>query len=441
MRENMSSHSAWFAVGFSFVTLGLVYGVWYSFSVFFVALLEEFGWSRSMGAGAFSVFIIVSGTIGPYIGNLVYSAGPRKIIILGSILLGAGLALCSTTQTAWHFYIFFSVVTALGLGTAGWVPNVVLVQQWFKEKKGLPMGIISSGIGIGILACVPLIQYLITRTGWRMAYRVMAVSIPLVVISMAIVFLKRPPRKVSSHTGIGSQPTFVKNSLMVNQEWASRSWTVREALTTRQFWLLALSSLLSSLVTQSVFAHQVAFFVDHGLEALFASYIVGIVGMVSLGSKILWGTVSDRIGREMTYTMGAACYLLGLTALILFDAFPSPVLTYFFPVFFGMGYASTAALPPLITADLFEGRAYGGIFGWLMMLVAMGGAFGAWFAGFLYDTLGSYVPVFFILMVGASFSCLSIWWAAPRKIRAVPGKRKEAQRIHGAPRAKAVVPP
>ena len=431
MRDDMSSRSAWFAVWFSFVTLGLVYGVWYSFSVFFVALLKEFGWSRSMGAGAFSVFIIVSGTIGPYVGNLVYSAGPRKVIILGSILLGAGLALCSTTQTAWHFYLFFSVVTALGLGTAGWVPNVVLVQQWFKEKKGLPMGIISSGIGIGILVCVPLIQYLITQTGWRMAYRVMSVSIPLVVISLAIVFLKRPPRKVSSHTEIGSQPTFVKSSLMVNEEWASRSWTVREALTTRQFWLLALSSLLGSLVNQSVFAHQVAFFVDHGLEALFASYIVGIVGMVSLGSKIFWGTVSDRIGREMTYSMGAACYLLGLTTLILFSAFPSPVLTYLFSIFFGMGYASTAALPPLITADLFEGRAYGGIFGWLMMLVAMGGAFGAWFAGFLYDTLGSYVPVFVILMVGASFSCLCIWWAAPRKIRAVPGKRKEDRRIHG----------
>lgn len=86
----MSPHFAWLVVGVSFVTLGLVYGVWYSFSVFFVALLEEFGWSRSMGAGAFSVFIIVSGTIGPYVGNMVYSAGPRKVIIFGSILLGGG---------------------------------------------------------------------------------------------------------------------------------------------------------------------------------------------------------------------------------------------------------------------------------------------------------------------------------------------------------------
>jgi len=430
MRDKLSPHSAWWVVGVSFVTLGLVYGVWYSFSIFFVALLEEFRWSRSVGAGAFSVFIIVSGTIGPYVGNMVYSAGPRKVIILGSILLGTGLALCSATQTWWHFYIFFSVVTALGVGTTGWVPNVVLVQQWFKEKKGLPMGIISSGIGIGILVCVPLIQTLITWTGWRVAYRVMAVSIPLVVISMAVVFLKRPPRRVSYHTEIGSRPTFVKDPLMINEEWASRSWTVREALSTKQFWFLALSSLSGSLVTQSVFAHQVAFFVDHGVEALFASYIVGIVGMVSLGGKIFWGTVSDKIGREVTCTMGATCYLLGLITLILFSVFSSPVLMYLFPIFFGMGYASTAALPPLITADLFEGRAYGGIFGWLMMLVAMGGAFGAWFAGFLYDRLGSYVPVFVILMGGALFSCLCIWWAAPRKIRAVPGKRKDDQRVH-----------
>lgn len=126
----------------------------------------------------------------------------------------------------------------------------------------------------------------------------------------------------------------------------------------------------------------------------------------------------------MTYTMGTICFLFALTTLTLFSIFSSPVMTYFFPIFFGMGYASTAALPPLITADFFEGRAYGGIFGWLMTFVGIGGAFGAWFAGFLYDHLGSYVFVFIIMIVGAFFSCLSIWWAAPRKIRMVPGKRK-----------------
>lgn len=422
MKDKISPHSGWLVVGFSFITLALVYGVWYSFSVFFVALLKEFGWSRSIGAGAFSVFIIVSGVIGPYVGNLIYSAGARKVIILGSLLLGAGLVLCSTTQASWQFYLFFSVITAVGLGTTGWVPNVTLVQQWFRGKKGLPMGIISSGIGIGILGFVPLIQYLITRAGWRMAYRIMAICIPLVVISMAVAFLRKPPQGLSSHSEIGSPPALEKDPLVIDEKWTSRSWTVGQALGTRQFWLLSLASFLGSLIIQSVFAHQVAFFVDHGLEALYASYLVGIVGMVSLGGKILWGTLSDKIGRELTFTMGTTCLSLALTTLFLYGVFSSPALTYFFPVFFGMGYASITALPPLITADFFEGRAYGGIFGWLIFFVGIGGAFGAWFSGFLYDHLGSYQHVFIILIIIALFSCLNIWWAAPRKIRKVAGK-------------------
>jgi MFS family permease len=173
---------------------------------------------------------------------------------------------------------------------------------------------------------------------------------------------------------------------------------------------------------QAIFTHQVAFFVDHHLEALFASYIVGIVGIVSLGSKILWGVMSDRIGREITYTIGITFSILGLVLLILLDFFPSTALTYFYSVSFGMGYAVTAALPPLIAADFFEGRSYGSIFGTLMIFVGAGGAFGAWFAGFVYDLMGSYVPVFIVMIFCALLACLNIWMAAPRKIRRVPGK-------------------
>ena len=84
----------------------------------------------------------------------------------------------------------------------------------------------------------------------------------------------------------------------------------------------------------------------------------------------------------------------------------------------------TATHPPLVTADIFGGQAFGTIFGSLMILNGIGGAFGAWFAGFIYDVAGSYLPVFVILIIFALFSSLSIWWAAPRKIRRVPGKAK-----------------
>ncbi len=90
-----------------------------------------------------------------------------------------------------------------------------------------------------------------------------------------------------------------------------------------------------------------------------------------------------------------------------------------------MGYAVTAALPPLITADFFEGKTYGGIFGFIMFFVSVGTAPGAWFAGFIYDQVGNYLPVFIILIAGLFVSNFSTWWAAPREIRIVPGKRKK----------------
>ena len=426
MEDKKGLNFGWFIVGFSFITLALVYSVWYSFSVFFVALLKEFGWSRSIGAGAFSLFIVLSSLIGPFVGSMVDRFGPKRVIIIGSLILGAGLALCSLIQTWWQFYIFFSAITAIGLGTTGWVPNITIIQRRFKEKRGLPIGIVSSGIGIGILVCIPSIQYLIIQVGWRMTYGIMAIFIPLVVISMAISFLKRPPKTTPFlHIDKGISPSVIKDPSVVNKEWASRSWTVRQAIATKPFKLLILSFFLGNFVIQSIFTHQVAFFVDRGLEALFASYIVGIVGVVSIGGKILWGVLSDKIGREITYTIGVTCSIFGIVFLIVFNIFPCSSLPYLYVLFFGLGYAVAAALPPLITADFFEGQAYGGIFGTLMIFVGLGGASGAWFAGFIYDQVGSYLPVFIILIAFIFFSCFLIWWAAPRRIRMVPGKRKK----------------
>ena len=248
MKEKSAIHFGWFIVGFSFITLALVYGIWYSFSVFFVALLKEFGWSRSIGAGAFSLFIIISAIIGPFVGNMVSSAKPRRVILGGAMILGVGLALCSLTQTWWQFYIFFSLITAVGLGATGWVPHTTIIQQWFKGKRGLATGIISAGIGIGILVCVPSAQYLIIRLGWRMAYQIMAIFIPLVVISLTILFLKKPPQTASHQIEVGISVKTIKDPLVVNEGWASQSWTVQKAIATRPFWLLTLSFFLGSFI-------------------------------------------------------------------------------------------------------------------------------------------------------------------------------------------------
>jgi MFS family permease len=424
MEDKGSFNYRWIIVGVSFITFALTTTIVHSFSIFFVALLKEFHWSRSITAGAFSLSSILYGVIGPLAGSTVDRIGPRTVFVLGSLLLGLGLALCSLMHSWWQFYIFFGVIASIGAGFTGWVPNATVILNWFKEKRGLAIGILSAGVGIGILVCIPSIQYLINEIGWRMAYRVMAFFIPLVVITMTVIFLKKPPRITSStQTEQETYHTMMRDPLIVDLKWASRSWTLRQAIFTKQFWTLSVSFFLSGLVNQSILSHHVAFFVDEGLEALFVSYIVGMIGLVSIGGKIIWGTLSDRIGREITYTLVIACCICGISLLITFPILSSPYIPYLYAVFFGMGYAGVVVLPPLITADFFGGRAYGSIFGTIFFLNSVGLAFGAWLGGFLHDRVGNYIPFFIIVIACALFACFTIWIAAPRKIRIAPGKK------------------
>jgi len=425
MEDENFFNSRWTIVGISFITLALAYGAaMYSFSVFFVALLKEFNWSRSIAAGGFSVFMILHGIIGPFAGGMVDRFGPRIVFLVGSLTLAVGLVMCSLIHSWWQFYIFFGVVVAAGVGFIGWVPNTTVVQQWFREKRGLPMGIISSGIGIGMFFCVPSIQSLIDRVGWRMTYRIMAFFIPLIIISMVLAFLKKPPQKSTfNHTKKEIINTPIKDPIVVDEGWASRSWTVRKAATTKQFWLLGGSFFLSSFTIQSMLTHQVAFFIDQGLKALLASWIAGMIGIVSIGGKIFWGILSDKIGREITYSIGIVCSVCGMISLIAYPTLPYSYIPYFYAICFGLGYAVVAALPPLISADFFEGQAYGSIFGTLFMISNVGGACGAWFTGFFYDQVRTYVPVFIILNLCTLCSAVNIWIAAPRRIRVVPGKK------------------
>jgi MFS family permease len=257
----------------------------------------------------------------------------------------------------------------------------------------------------------------------------MAFFIPLVTISAAIVFLKRPPPIGLTPAGIIPR-TVEKDPLIVNEEWTSRTWTVRGAATTKQFWYLCLLLFFANFAVQAILAHQVAFFVDQGLSALFASYIVGMIGIISIAAKILWGALSDRIGREATYTIGMTCSICGILFLILFANSPSPYIPYFYALSFGMGYAATASLPPLIIADFFSGKSFGTIFGTFWIPNGLGAACGVWFAGFLYDQVNSYVPVFILMIACTLFACFNIWKAAPRKIRLVPAKMGKPRSNH-----------
>ncbi|MGK2913018.1 MAG: MFS transporter [Porticoccaceae bacterium] len=409
MHESNSFHSGAIIVATLFCSLGILYGVWYSYSVFLVALVGHFGWSRSVTAGAMSVFILVHGSFGPIAGRLVERFGPRRLMLVGSLVMASGLALTSLVQQWWQLYITLGVISAIGLGACGWVPSVILAEKWFPTRVGTALGIVTAGIGVGIFGVVPLTNFLVETLDWRRAYQVLAVLVAVVIAPAALFILREPdvPPPAAAPTD-DDQPV----------PPPAHYWTVHSALRSRAFRFAVLAFFTGGSLSQMLLMHQFAFMVDHGVAKTAGSVIVGVIGVASIPGKILWGTLSDRIGRELTYSFGLGCIFIAVICLAAVEM--APIMPLVFALLLGIGYAANAPIIPAAARDLFAGPQFPSIFGTLSMFASLGGATGSWLGGALYDVTGDYDVM--LLVAGSLAICAPcmLWLAAPRRPQPPP---------------------
>lgn len=393
----------------TFVTLGLTYGFWYSYAVFLVAFLREFGWSRSVVAGAFSTLVMVHGLSGPGLGWLVERVGPRAVIAAGGAVLAVALLMAAHIDAVWHLYLTIGVLAALGISAAGWVPSVVLIRGWYPTSVGTAIGIASAGTGVGILAVVPFAQLLIEWLGWRSALRCLAVLVAVWVVPATLLCVRS--------AGAAAPAPAAPGRAVVS---ARPHWTLRTVLRSWRFWGTAAVFFAGSGATQMLLVHQVAFLVDHGISALVGAIVVGVVGVCSVAGKVVWGALSDRVGREPTYSLAFLCVALSVAVLALAGAFPRTALPYAYAVLIGVGYSVTAPLTPAIASDLFGGPRFARIFGTLHFANSAGGALGAWVAGRIFDATESYALALPMAAVMALFAPALLWVVAPRRPNPAP---------------------
>ncbi len=406
-------------VATTFVTLVVIYGAWYSYSVFLVALLREFHWSRSLVAGAFAVFVLVHGLLGPVVGELLRRFGPRRLIMVGGCVMGLGLFLTAETRQWWQLYIAFSGITATGISLTGWIPLVVLVRGWFPRRVGTMMGLASAGIGVGIFGLVPLAQFLIDTVGWRWAYRVFGLLVSAWILPAAVAFVRDPPPTEDDAAGLGAGgPAMPK---------AASYWTLATAATSWRFWGLAVVYFTGNFVTQMLMIHQVAYLVDHGVLAITAATVGGAVGLVSIGAKIGWGALSDRAGRELAYGLALGCVMASIWVLVIAGTRQTLPWLYLYAMLIGLGYGVMAPVPPAIASDLFGGPGFSTIFGTLYLVLCLGLAAGTWSAGELYDLTGTYAVALWVGLAMAVISPALLWVVAPRRPNPPPDLPRPAR--------------
>ncbi len=421
----------WVIVAICFISVAVAYGIHYSFSVFYVSILKEFGWSRADTALIFSINIIVYGVSAPIVGMAVDRLGPRKFMSLGAILLAIAIATCSLTNQIWHFYILFGVLVSFGIGATGYVPNSVLVSRWFVKRRGSAFGIFMVGFGVAY-AMASGIEYLIRQIGWRNSFVALGLLVVAIVPLIAI-FQRLDPRDKGlrpdgefRETKAPQASTVTEEALVVDKKWASEEWNLLKAIRTYRFWFLfACNLFLWGIAVNLILAHQVVFAVDEGYSPAFGALIFSLYGVL-YGLGNLAGFLSDRFGREAVATIGLTLATLGILMLILNQGNHTPWLMFTYSLLFGIGLGITSPAFSASVADLFQGKNFGSIQGLIVTGFGIGGSISAWLGGKIFDVTGTYIPAFYLVLVALAISGVCFWIAGPRQVRLVAGKAPKA---------------
>jgi MFS family permease len=339
------------------------------------------------------------------------------VIVSGILILCLGQLLCALTEDLFQFYIYYGIIAGSGISCIAIVSYSAILAHWFEKKRGLASGIAVSGMGLGTFVLVPLSQHLILSWGWRMTFIALAILLVVILLPLNGFFLRHKPQELGLNPdGLEDENRIESGTIRVNHNIDTKvDWTLSKAFKTKAFWFLMAFTFLSFAGIFLVFVHNVKFMVDQGISKMTAAYIFAMVGITSSLFRIFWGWLSDRIGREKTFTAGALCACLGVVSLLMIASSGAVIFAYAFFVFFGMGWGVTAPMFMAISADLFKGKGFGLIYGMVEGGVGIAGALGAWMGGLIFDTTGSYQWAFLLAIVLFILSIVFVWLSAPRR--------------------------
>jgi len=369
---------------------------YYGFSVFFPAVEQEFGWSRTAISGAFSLGRMESGVLGPLEGFLVDRMGPRRIMVIGVLLMGSGFILFSRVHSLLAFYLVLLFGVILGGSLGFHMPAGAAVANWFRRKRGLAFGIFRSGPGLGGLL-LPLLGWLIVTLSWRQAALIAGLFTIAVGLPLSTLMRHRPEDYGYVPDGVPatpSTPAAAASQGAVRPQTASIpevSFTPFQALRVRAFWFLAISMMLSSITTSGVFVHFVVMLEDRGITPTLASALLGSVAVISCLGRFGLSWLSDYVNKR--HLLIGTLAMLSVVVLVMGRA---ESLWWFAPftVLFAILYGGASSVRDPLQADYFGVRYFATIMGSLRLISAGGHVIGPILAGFIYDTTQSYELAF-----------------------------------------------
>ena len=392
----------WILVAAIWLIVVVSAGIFISFGVFLNPLLDSFGWTRGTVSLAYSIFMLTGGIGTLTIGGLVERYSIRKILLVGGLIHAAGIMLTSLTSQLWHLYVFYGVLASLGRSTFV-ISYVTLVNRWFNDKRGIAMGFIMSGQGMGPFLFSPLATYIIVTYSWQTAFFVIGLMMALGIV-VATFFIRNHPADVGQRA-LGAppalSPTTTSQAAKPAPSRQDKAWG--QVLRLENFWLLSLTHLFCCVCHAIPLVHLAAFANVAGLSAFAAAWVLGIMGLTSFVGRLFWGFFADKYGSRfalMMTTLLQAAFMLWLINAA------DPVVFFLYAVCWGFGYAGVTMQYGIIARDVFPTHLRGQAFAGVSCAAMIGMASGGYIGGLLYDISHTYVTAWWVSLITGIIAAL-----------------------------------
>jgi MFS family permease len=387
--KNKIFYGWWIVLSTNVICL-LGFGTWlYSFGVFFKPMMSEFGWTRAMTAGAYSMRSIEGGIASPIVGWAVDKYGPRIVIIIGAVIAGLGFCMMPLISSLLGFYMIYGVILSIGMSAMLYIPAFTLIARWFKRKVSMATSVLAIGAGIGGLICAPISAILITNYGWRISFIIIGFTVWIVVIPLSFVVRNSPEEMGLRQDGDppGDEDS-TEEDLVVDDD---EDYTLKQALRSHAFWMLALSGLFQGMAHSTVIVHSIPHLTDMGIPLTQAAASIGFLTLVSIIGRVSYGYLGDRFDKRYLFVSLYVMQALGVLVLMTAN---SMAMVYLFIFLFGVGFGGGIPLGTAIRAEYFGRKAFGKIMGFSAPVGMISSAVGPIMAGHIFDVTGSYSYAF-----------------------------------------------
>lgn len=407
-------HFAWLVLLGLCITVGLAKsGLNSSAGLFLPSVSEDIG----VGLGNLTLYLSISSIVTmiflPIGGKLMAKYDTRILLVVAIILQAGSFALFGMMSSVWGWYIL-AIPLAVGGVLITVLAGPVLINQWFKQRSGLALGIITASGGLIGAFSSPVIGNLIANQGWRSAYIMVGVAAIVIIVPTIIFFLRKSPQE-KGLLPYGAEATNTDEK-KVEKDTSNSGIAFADAKKSLAFSLLLLFFfIITSVASFSI--HIPTYLVNQGFSVKFAGNIMSALMVGVLLGSILFGYLIDKIGPKTTTIIAM---VIGLVAMFLLLFFVQSTIAIVVAVgLFGFVSACIGTLAPAITAALFGNKDYSQIYSTVSIGLAVAGIIALPAYGYIFDFTGSYTPVLWIIVIMLIINIIAVLVAFGNKEKMV----------------------